>query len=503
MIYRLGVRFLIEKNTMSASNLLEMNIGIIGASYDSIITKHQLDYNREKYKYIVKAYFTSINNMVGKIIEGSSVYNINDISSVLKILNIDALIISDSKELNSELKDNVLKSCQNLGINLIEKENIDDWANLNSKKKNLKDINIEDLLKRDPINLDINTISNQLLNKTILVTGAAGSIGSELCLQILNFKPQHIILLDQAETPLFDTINFLDSINNSETTTIIPVIADISDYNRINKVFEKYTPQIVFHAGAYKHVPLMEENPYEAIKTNFIGSCILADLASEFKCERFVFISTDKAVNPTNVMGATKRISEMYIQSKDSEVDTIYITTRFGNVLGSNGSVIPTFKRMIEKGGPVLVTHKDITRFFMTIPEASQLVLEAGATGNGGEIFIFDMGEPVKIYDLAEDMIKMYGLVPNQDIKIEFSGLRPGEKLYEELLADKETTNKTHHEKIMIGKKAFSDFGKINELYNFMLKNINNHDNFSLVKKIKEIVPEYISNNSEFEQLDI
>ena len=332
-----------------------------------------------------------------------------------------------------------------------------------------------------------------------MVTGAAGSIGSEIASQIANYKVKHLILVDQAESPLYD---LQQDLKQKGHTNFTPIVADIRDKNRVAHIFEEYKPTMVFHAAAYKHVPLMEGNPYEAIKINVNGTKILADEAHKNEIKKFVFVSTDKAVNPTSVMGATKRVAEMYISCMQRQSKTKFITTRFGNVLGSNGSVIPLFRKQIEKGGPLTVTHKEVTRYFMTIPEASQLVLEAGAMGKGGEIFIFDMGESVKIYYLALNMIKLSGLRFPEDINIKITGLRPGEKLYEELLAHGENTMKTYHEKIRISKTRDLDYEKIqSEIEELCISN--RFQNVNIVKKMKSLVPEYKSNNSEFEALDI
>jgi FlaA1/EpsC-like NDP-sugar epimerase len=340
-----------------------------------------------------------------------------------------------------------------------------------------------------------------LSQKIVLVTGAAGSIGSELARQILKFNPRRLILLDQAESPLYDIEMELEDKKHKNTICEV-VIGDVRSKERMDNVFRTFHPQIVYHAAAYKHVPMMENNPSESIYTNVLGTKIVSDLAVEYGSERFVMISTDKAVNPTNVMGASKRIAEIYIQSLNKKSKTTFITTRFGNVLGSNGSVIPRFKRQIELGGPITITHPDISRYFMTIPEACQLVLEAGCIGRGGEIFVFDMGKSVKITDLARKMIKLSGLTEGKDINIVYIGLRPGEKLFEELLADAENTLPTHHPQILIGKVKEYDFEEINEKINELISLFSTQNNHGIVFLMKKIVPEYISNNSEFEKLD-
>ena len=363
-----------------------------------------------------------------------------------------------------------------------------------------EEIKIEDLLGRDPIVLDKEHIANDLANKVIMVTGAAGSIGSEICRQLLHYKPKRLILLDQAESPLYD-IQF--ELNNNEPyrSLLVPkefVIGNVKDKVKMREVFQKYKPQIVYHAAAYKHVPLMEEFPYEAVFVNVLGTKNVADLAMEYGTEKFVMVSTDKAVNPTNVMGATKRIAEIYTQSRKSD-KTIFVTTRFGNVLGSNGSVIPLFKKQLAKGGPLTVTDRNIIRYFMTIPEACSLVLEAGVMGEKEDIFVFDMGEPVKIYDLAKKMIK---LSRKDGIEIEITGLRPGEKLYEELLSTKENTIPTDHAKIMRAKVRRYSQNEVDEKINILIDLVPSCDDFKIVAQMKNIVPEFISNNSIYSTLD-
>ena len=376
---------------------------------------------------------------------------------------------------------------------------IDKWIDGQLNIGQIKPVKIEDLLDRDTIEIDNPVIKRNLKNKTVLVTGAAGSIGSEIARQISRCNVKQLILVDQAESPLYD---LQQEFVQTKYSNFSSEVADVRDYSRMQQIFDKYNPQYVFHAAAYKHVPLMEANPYEAIRVNISGTKLLADLSILYKVEKFVMVSTDKAVNPTNVMGTTKRIAEMYISSLAKNGVTKFITTRFGNVLGSNGSVIPLFKKQIEVGGPLTVTHKNITRYFMTIPEACQLVLEAGIMGNGGEIYVFDMGASIKIYDVAIKMIQLSGLKFPEDIDIEISGLRPGEKLYEELLANNENTQPTYHEKIMIAKVPTINTSevklKIEEICEVNLES----DNFKVVSLLKELVPEYLSKNSIYEKLD-
>ncbi len=436
---------------------------------------------------------------IGKTINGIKVYSSKTVNqSFITKNNIKEIVVSIphiSKKRLSEISDRLLK----LSVTVKIIPAVNDWIDGKLKISQIKEIEIEDLLDRAPISMDNQNIKAELLDKVIMITGAAGSIGSEIVRQASYYSYKHLILVDQAESPLYDLQQELIS---KGVVNFTPIVADIRDHERIETLFKKYRPNMVFHAAAYKHVPLMENNPSEAIKINVVGTRKLADLSSEFGVDKFVFVSTDKAVNPTNVMGATKRAAEMYIKGLHKTSKTKFITTRFGNVLGSNGSVIPLFKKQIQKGGPLTVTHKDVTRFFMTIPEASQLVIEAGTMGNGGEIFIFDMGESVKIFDLAKKMIRLSGLSYPDDIDIKISGLRPGEKLYEELLADTENTLPTYHKKIMISKHDDSDYELIKEkIDSLCAMNLLNQDH-QIVGKLKEIVPEFISKNSTFESID-
>lgn len=412
---------------------------------------------------------------------------------------IDTLIIAINNP-DPDKKRAIIQKALELDLDLLSTPPLHQWSDGAFNTKLIKKVNIEDLLGRKEIKLNTDNIFNYLNGKVILVTGGAGSIGSEIARQILKYGPSKLILLDQAETPIYELSNELkDNFKNADFET---VIADVSNESRMRKVFEHFQPQVVFHAAAYKHVPLMEENPSEAIKVNVKGSKVLADLSNEFGVESFVMISTDKAVNPTNVMGASKRIAEIYVQALSKTSKTKFTTTRFGNVLGSNGSVIPIFKRQIEQGGPVTVTDERITRYFMTIPEACQLVLEAGTMGTGGEVFVFDMGDSIKIIDLAKQMIKLSGFEVDKDISIKITGLRPGEKLYEELLTNEENTKPTHHEKILIGKVKEYELESVSPIINTLIQSYNEQNNELLVKQMKALVPEFISNNSIFSKFD-
>jgi FlaA1/EpsC-like NDP-sugar epimerase len=425
---------------------------------------------------------------------------------LMRSVNAQAVIIAD-KSLTKEEQLVIVDQCLEFNYNVFTVPLISDWENQREISQKVKNIQIEDLLERKPIVLDNKSISKQLKDKTVLITGAAGSIGSEIVRQVLGFSPKVVVILDQAETPLHNMC--LEMCGLVSSSKMHPVIADVRNKEAMNSVFKKYQPQVVFHAAAYKHVPLMEENPSQAILTNIEGTKILADLSCFYKVKKFVMVSTDKAVNPSNVMGASKRIAEKYVQSlqvhntnKGAQNATKFITTRFGNVLGSNGSVVPLFTKQIAKGGPITITHPDIIRYFMTIPEACQLVLEAGAMGNGGEIYIFDMGKPVKIIDLARKMIKLAGFIPDKDIKIQIVGLRPGEKLYEELLNDTSKTLPTYHEKIMISEEVLDEFDVLSAAIEELISIANHFDNDQIVLKMKQIVPEFKSMNSTFELLD-
>ncbi|MET0945058.1 MAG: nucleoside-diphosphate sugar epimerase/dehydratase [Flavobacterium sp.] len=427
--------------------------------------------------------------------------------ALMRSVAAEGVIIAD-KSLSKEEQLIIVDQCLEFNYRVYTVPLISDWENQKEISQKVKNIQIEDLLERKPIVLDSKSISKQLKEKTILITGAAGSIGSEIVRQVLGFNPKVVIILDHAETPLHNLC--LETLAMNSQTKIVAVIADVKSKKALEKVFKNYNPHVVFHAAAYKHVPLMEENPSQAILTNIKGTKNLADLSCKYRVRKFVMVSTDKAVNPSNVMGASKRIAEKYVQSLflknqkengDSGV-TKFITTRFGNVLGSNGSVVPLFTKQIAEGGPVTITHQDIIRYFMTIPEACQLVLEAGAMGNGGEIYIFDMGKPVRIIDLAKKMIKLAGFIPEKEIKIKIVGLRPGEKLYEELLNDTSKTLPTYHNKIMIAQEIQDEYENLHTEIDELIGIADFYDNDDIVAKMKKIVPEFKSMNSAFEVLD-
>ena len=471
---------------------------IYGAADQGIITKRALERDAGT-KYRVIAFIDDNKTKVGKKIEGIKIYSPDEIENLINEKKVSQLIFA-SNNIRTAHKQEIVEKCFLYNIKVLNVPPINNWINGELSFKQIKKIKIEDLLEREPILLDTDKLIKQLGGKVILITGAAGSIGSEIVRQVCRFNPKKVVLFDLAESPLYEIeMEFADKANSKN---IEIVIGDIRNEHRIRNVFETYKPSVVYHAAAYKHVPMMENNPSEAINTNVLGTKIVADLANEFLVESFVMVSTDKAVNPTNVMGASKRAAEIYIQALNKKSSTKFITTRFGNVLGSNGSVIPRFKKQIENGGPITITHPDITRFFMTIPEACQLVLEAGAMGNGGEVFVFDMGDSVKIIDLAKKMIRLSGLTINKDIQIVTTGLRPGEKLYEELLNDGENTIPTHHKQILIGKVIEYEYEAINTRIMELISLFDAQNNFEIVAKLKSIVPEYVSNNSIFESLD-
>jgi FlaA1/EpsC-like NDP-sugar epimerase len=434
-----------------------------------------------------------------KNIGGIKVYNLNKLTKIINKLSVKRAIIAVnniSLTRRNEVADFFIRHGVKVSILPYSQQ----WVHDPFKIRRLRDIKIEDLLEREPIEINNGAISTTLKNKSILITGAAGSIGSEIVKQVAAFQPKMLLLCDIAESPLHTIGLFMQE--NFPAINYKLIIGSVTDFNYMEKVFAEHNPAIIFHAAAYKHVPMMEDHPHEAILNNVNGTRIIADLSVKYNADRFVMVSTDKAVNPTNVMGASKRIAEMYVQSLNTSSGTLFITTRFGNVLDSNGSVIPRFKAQLAKGGPITVTHPEITRFFMTIPEACQLVLEAGIMGKGGEIFIFDMGESVRIKDLAEKMIRLAGLKPQEDIEIRYTGLRPGEKLYEEVLNVLETTTETYHPKIKIAKVRSVKPEVINDQLKTLIAYAKSRSEWDCVRQMKAIVPEFKSNNSKFQKLD-
>jgi FlaA1/EpsC-like NDP-sugar epimerase len=477
------------------------SVVIYGAGEAGLATKRVLEHDPASRVKVV-AYIDDNPRKTGKVIDGVNIIDYKDLDGLFRSQQIDELVIS-TFSIPPSRKAELVEICLEYNITVLTVPPLEKWINGQFTKKQLQSIRIEQLLERDPIQLNHTELSTQLKGKRILVTGGAGSIGSEIVRQLLRFQPGTIVVCDQAETPLHDLELELSGINSG--VKLIFFLGDVRNPNRMQELFEEFRPQLVYHAAAYKHVPMMEQSPAEAVLTNVGGTKLIADLSIRYQAQRFVMVSTDKAVNPTNVMGASKRLAEIYVQQLAglSTHQTKFITTRFGNVLGSNGSVILRFRDQIAKGGPVTVTHPNIIRYFMTIPEATQLVLEAGSMGNGGEIYVFDMGKPVPIVDLARKMIRLSGLVPGIDIEIKYTGLRPGEKLYEELLNDAENTLPTHHQKILIAKTGTEAIPALEQVYQelfILAADASRH--LEMVGKMKALVPEFISNNSVFEQLD-
>lgn len=511
-----GFYYYVKQNAI----VLKENVLIFGSDTEAMLVKQAIESSITN-KFVIAGFVENDINKANVSIQQKRVYHIRELPLLKTKKKIDKLILMN-EQLDSKDKKIVIEKCLQFGIKVLTVPPSDQWIYGKLSLKQIQELRIEDLLQREPIIINNGKISSELTGKRILITGAAGSIGSEIVRQVLSFEPEMVVLCDQAESPLHEIQ--LEMEEKFPEANIKIFIGNIRDRNRLQIPFREYRPHFVFHAAAYKHVPMMERHPNEAILTNVMGTKIIADLSVLYNVHKFVMISTDKAVNPTNVMGTSKRIAEMYVQSLSSVADNLvdqtimglingdsknatvgktkFITTRFGNVLGSNGSVIPRFRQQIQQGGPVTVTHPEITRYFMTIPEAVQLVLEAAIMGKGAEIFVFDMGKPVKIVDLALKMIRLAGLTPDEDIKIVYSGLRPGEKLYEELLNEAEKTLPTHHEKIKIAKiipcshKVIRD---IEELINMSRL----EDNYGIVRKMKELVPEFKSKNSQYEKLDL
>ncbi len=484
---------------------IKTNIMIYGAGQSGLITKNTL-LNDGRMPYHIVGFIDDNPSKVGKSLEGIKVYGPQAIhSDFFENKQVEEVIIS-IQNIEPIRKREIVDACLQHNVTIKNVPPPEKWINGELSAKQIKTVRIEDLLGRESIKLNSKIVADELDGKVVLVTGAAGSIGSEISRQLLLYNIKKVILVDQAESPLYELdYRLQQEIKNKKNPPKYEiVIADVSNMERMRAVFKTYLPEVVYHAAAYKHVPLMEHNAYEAVKTNILGTKIIADLSVDFSVDKFVMVSTDKAVNPTNVMGASKRVAEIYTQSLNGrpDISTKFITTRFGNVLGSNGSVIPLFKKQIDAGGPITVTHPDITRYFMTIPEACQLVLEAGVMGNGGEIFIFDMGDSVRIIDIAKKMIRLSGLTLGKDIQIEFSGLRPGEKLYEELLNNTENTLPTHHPKIMIARVDIQRHQEISNSLKELESLLMNGSDHQMVARIKQIVPEYLSQNSQFESLD-
>lgn len=518
ILYRIAIKhfFAYFKNLKVDSKF----VVIYGATDEGISTKRTLEQDH-KLNYRIVAFIDDDINKKKRIVDGVKVYHSSELRDIIMSEKPEELIIA-TENLSTEKKNEIVDICLDKDVKVLLTPPVKEWLNGHLSARQIHNIKIEELLERAPIHIDNELIENQLKNKRILVTGAAGSIGSEIVRQLASFNPTAIILVDIAESALYESELKLGERNNQEIFRYF--IADVRNYQRMEYIFHEFRPHYVYHAAAYKHVPMMELHPYEAVATNVIGTKNVADLAMQYGVQKFVMISSDKSVNPTNVMGATKRMAEIYVQSlyhhKKEELNKIsfatekertdklgsltkFITTRFGNVLGSNGSVIPRFTQQINQGGPVTVTHPEISRYFMTIPEACQLVLEAGSMGKGGEIFVFNMGKLVKIIDLANKMIRLSGLTPGVDIDIKYTGLRPGEKLHEELLNTEENTIPTYHSQILIARVKEYDYTEVSENINALIALVKSGQNETeIVRVMKQMIPEYLSNNSVYESLD-
>lgn len=511
--YRLTVRYVFNfyKNiSHNGVKVLKKKVVVYDTSADGLHIKKVMnslpDGDMQVVAFLDDSFITT-----GKLLEGIPIYSTQENSlAKLSAEGVEILIMA-SKVIDTSKLNELVDNCLKYSIKIQQVPAMRDWLNGKLDTQQLQNINIEDLLEREVIKIHNEAIYSELKGKKILVTGAAGSIGSELVRQLLNYRPSLLIMCDKAETPMHEfMLEIQEKFNNP---AVKAYMGDICDKNRMEHLFEIYNPQIVFHAAAYKHVPLMEDNPSIAVLNNVGGTKTLAELAVANNVEKFVMVSTDKAVNPTNVMGASKRIAEIFTQSFFKQLSTAnennadakitkFVTTRFGNVLGSNGSVIPRFQKQLEKGGPITVTHPDITRYFMTIPEACLLVIEAGVMGQGGEIFVFDMGKPIKIADLARKVIKLSGKEPDRDIQIVYTGLRPGEKLYEELLSSAENSRPTYHEKILIADVRQYDFSVVEKKVNKLISSASRHYTLETVSLMKDLVPEFVSNNIAYEKIN-
>ncbi len=503
--YRLFIKELFTYIKSSNNGKERINIAVFGAGNLGLSVKQMIDTTPDSGLRLI-ALLEDDPSKIGKKIQGFRIIHPEGLESLVRDSGVQELIIAVNN-LSTERKNQLIEDGLRLGIKVRTVPPTSQWIKGQLSLRQISEVNIEDLLGREVIEIGNEDIARQIKGKVICVTGAAGSIGSELCRQVLRFEPKRLVLIDQSETPLFETEYDLKKLGIMVDMSVH--ICDVSNEAQVTKVLTDDRPDIIFHAAAYKHVPMMERNPTEAVICNVLGTRILADLAVRLGVKKFVMVSTDKAVRPTSVMGCTKRIAEIYVQAlfhellmKHGTSVTRFVTTRFGNVLGSNGSVIPMFRKQIEAGGPITVTHPEIVRYFMTIQEACRLVLEAGVMGEGGEIFIFDMGKPVKIYDLAKQMVKLSGLEVGKDIDIVFTGLREGEKLFEELLNDAENTVPTYHEKIMRAKVPAYEYNQVNSYLDILEDLVKDKNELKVVALMKDIVPEYKSNYSRFEVLD-
>lgn len=499
--YRLLVKYIFTyyKNALFKKS----RVMIFGAGQNGIVTRHVIG---SVPRLQIVGFLEDAPDKISKQVDGVRIYSAHeaDLEGVLKELSIDEIIIA-AKDLSLERKNELVDVCVRNQVKVRTIPPVEKWVRGELSLNQIREINIEELLGRESIRIQNEGVQADIRGTRILISGAAGSIGSELVRQVIQFEPEQLVLIDQAESPLYELERELKGIKTR--TQVVLGVADITNKARLASYFERYKPELVYHAAAYKHVPMMEGNPSEAISCNILGTKNMADLAVEYRTRKFVMVSTDKAVNPTNVMGCSKRIAEIYVQSLNNSLQekgggTVFVTTRFGNVLGSNGSVIPLFKKQIEMGGPVTVTHPEITRYFMTIPEACQLVIEAGTMGKGGEVFIFDMGKSIRILDLARKMIWLSGYQPERDIDIVFTGLREGEKLHEELLNISENTMPTHHHKILIARVKEYAYDEINRYVELFHDLVHDRNELKMVALMKELVPEYISNYSRYEVLD-